>query len=155
MKARLPVVLVLLACLTACSSAAADDSPDECGDWPVYATPRDALEQADWVVTADVGKEVGSETVYGAEARVYSVRTMGLPLYKGDAVGHEDLKVISTPQKCSAGDPYPEGDPLLGQKRVILFLTRHGTEGLWRTLTPTQGVLPATGDATLPDRWPT
>jgi hypothetical protein len=76
MKARLPVVLVLLACLTACSSAAADDSPDECGDWPVYATPRDALEQADWVVTADVGKEVGSETVYGAEARVYSVRTM-------------------------------------------------------------------------------
>ncbi|MFM9455617.1 hypothetical protein ACSCB1_38165 [Streptomyces europaeiscabiei] len=155
MKARLSAALILLVGLTACSSATADDGPDDCGDWPVYATPREALEQADWVVTADVGREVGSETVNGAEAHVYSVRTMGLPLYKGDAVGHENLKVISTPQKCSAGDPYPEGDPLLDQKRAILFLTREGTEGLWRTITPTQGVLPATGDAKFPDRWPT
>ena len=155
MKARLSLALVLLAGLTACTSAAADDSRDKCDDWPVYATPSEALEQADWVVTADVAQVVGSETIYGTEAHVYSVRTVGLPLFKGDAVGHENLKIISTPQKCPAGDPYPEGDPLLDQKRVILFLTREGTEGTWRTITPKQGVLPATGGTSLPDRWPT
>ncbi|GAB7109241.1 hypothetical protein JCM4814A_75550 [Streptomyces phaeofaciens JCM 4814] len=155
MKARLSVALVLLVGLTACSSASADDGQGDCGDWPAYASPSKALEQADWVVTADVVKAVGSEKVHGTEAHVYSVRTMGLPLFKGDAVGHEDLKVVSTPQKCAAGDPYPEGDPLRDQKQVILFLTRDGADDMWRTISPTQGVLPATGDAGLPDRWPT
>ncbi|MFF5478436.1 hypothetical protein ACFY5C_14020 [Streptomyces sp. NPDC012935] len=153
-KVRFLLAPLAMACLVACSSASSAENGKECRDWPSFATPKDALEQADYVVTADVVKRVGNETVFGTEAHVYSVSTDGLPVLKGDDVGHTDLKVISTPQRCSGGDPYPDGDPLSEKKRVILFLTQEDSKGHWRTITPDQGVLPTSGsDGTLPEDW--
>lgn len=153
-KARLLLAPLLLGSLMACSSASGTER-EECRDWPAYATPQDALENADYVITADVTEKVGNETLFGAEAHTYSVSTEGLPVLKGDDLGHTDLKVISTPQRCSGGDPYPDGDPLRERQRVILFLTRDDPKGPWRTITPEHGVLPAdSGSKGLPDRWP-
>ncbi|WP_030853773.1 hypothetical protein [Streptomyces sp. NRRL F-4474] len=153
MKARLLLVPILLGGLMACSSAS-DAAGDACPEWPVYATPREALEAADYVITADITKRVGDEAIFGTAAHAYSVSTKGLPVLKGEDVGHTDLKVISAPQKCSGGDPYPDGDPLREGRRVILFLTREDPKGPWRTITPDHGVLPADGGSSLPDRWP-
>ncbi|WP_405954924.1 hypothetical protein [Streptomyces phaeochromogenes] len=153
MNVRLLLTPLLAAGLVACSSASGTEG-EECRDWPAYATPEEALEQADYVITADIVKRVGNETVFDTEAHAYSVSTKGLPVLKGDDLGHTDLKVISTPQQCSGGDAYPDGDPLSEKQRVILFLTREGSEGLWRTITPEHGVLPASGSDTLPENWP-
>ncbi|MEU6313090.1 hypothetical protein [Streptomyces sp. NPDC047014] len=149
------LVPLLLGGLVACSSASAGGG-DACPAWPVYSTPQEALEGADYVVTADVTERVGDEAVFGTEAHVYAVSTEGLPVLKGDDIGYTDLKVISTPQKCAGGDPYPGGDPLHEGRRVILFLTREDPKGTWRTITPEHGVLPADsgGGSSLPSRWP-
>ncbi|WP_314254240.1 hypothetical protein [Streptomyces sp. DSM 40907] len=154
MKARLLLVPLLLGGLMACSSASGAEG-DACPEWPVYSNPQEALKDADYVVTADVTERVGNEAVFGTEAHAYSVSIKGLPVLKGDDIGYSNLKVISTPQKCSGGDPYPDGDPLREGQRVILFLTREDPKGTWRTITPDHGVLPVGSSSdSLPGRWP-
>lgn len=118
-------------------------------------SPREALRHAEYVVTADVGRRSG--TVAGAH--VYQVSTVGLPVLKGEEVGHRELSVVVTPEPCPAGDCSPGGagcphiDPVAGLGRAVFFLRWDDDIGYWRTLTP--GVLPLTGAGdTLPGRWP-
>ncbi|WP_329023501.1 hypothetical protein [Streptomyces sp. NBC_00690] len=108
--------------------------------------PREALEWAEYVVTAEIGPPV--DTVAGVP--VHTVSTVGLPVLKGDETGHLGLRVAVTPAPGPDGAPV---DPLVGVRRAVLFLVRDERGGHWRTLVP--GVLPVTDDGgSLPDHWP-
>ncbi|MEU5401888.1 hypothetical protein ABZ348_21615 [Streptomyces sp. NPDC005963] len=116
------------------------------------SSPGEALERAEYVVTADIGPY--AETV--ADARVYSVSTVGLPVLKGDETGHRALRVTVAPERGPDGVPV---DPLRGVRRAVLFLVRDEHDGGWRTLAP--GVLVVTGagaltgdNGPLPEHWP-
>ncbi|MCM2387805.1 hypothetical protein [Streptomyces albipurpureus] len=118
-------------------------------------TPREALERAEYVVTADIGPRMGT----AAGGAVYSVSTLGLPVLKGDEVGHTELGVVVAPVPCPAGagcgcaEGRPGADPLAGLRRAVLFLRWDDTTGYWHTLTP--GVLPPLGpQGSLPGHWP-
>lgn len=144
-----PAVALALAGLGACSPV---EQAETCVSWVEFATPADAVRDAEYVVTAQV---------QGRAGRALRRRRRGLvgaddgPAgHRGEAVGHEDLRVISTPFTCTGGENYPDGDPLDTDDPVILFLTRDEAGEHWRTITPMQGALPASDDGELPEAWP-
>ncbi|HEY0238207.1 MAG TPA: hypothetical protein VGC37_06145, partial [Friedmanniella sp.] len=70
---------------------------------------------------------------------------------KGELPGPGQVPVASTPVTCTGGDDvYPDGDPLDVEGRVIVFLTTSESGDTWRTLTPTDGVLPVPAEGRLP-----
>ena len=79
--------------------------------------------------------------VLGVDVPVHPVQVE--KVLKGDAP--ESLTVAQTPMTCGA-DPVP--DPLETDVRVILMLSN--SEGVWRPLTPTTGVLEAPVGDSLP-----
>lgn len=144
------IIVVILTAVVACNSP---QTGGECPEYPEYATPADALNDAQYVVAASIGQQVETSSVHGKSANAYTVSTDGLPVFKGEDIGFKDLRVISTPQ-CGSGDAYPNGDPLEDtQGTIILFLTRDTTDENWRTLTPEQGSVALTDDV-LPQEWP-
>jgi len=115
--------------------------------------PRAALEEAQYVVTADIGEKVGTADFQGVAGNVYSVSTVGRRVWKGDDVGLPDLRVLSTPA-TDGPEAYPRGDPFSPGLRRILFLTRDTDDGMWRTLSVSRGTLPDVPGDTLPEHWP-
>ncbi|MDR7274722.1 hypothetical protein [Catenuloplanes atrovinosus] len=120
---------------------------------PAPETPADALEAAQFVITADIGRKVGTADFHGVAGNVYSVSNVGLRGWKGDDEGFADLRVLSTPA-INPSEPYPTGDPLTRADRLILFLTRDKADEMWRTLSVEHGTLPAIDGEVLPSNWP-
>lgn len=54
---------------------------------PAPETPADALEAAQFVITADIGRKVGTADFHGVAGNVYSVSNVGLRGWKGDDEG--------------------------------------------------------------------
>ena len=144
------VVVALL--VAGCAGADAGSSPEPARPGE-YASPAAAFEAAQYVVTADIKKKVGTADFQGVTGNVYSVSTTGLRVWKGDDVGLPDLRVLSTPA-TDGPEAYPQGDPLGPDLRRILFLTRDSNDGMWRTLSAVRATLPATTGDTLPESWP-
>ena len=110
---------------------------ETCVDWVWFQTPQAQYDQAEMVL---IGRSVGSDgetSIYGYEATTHLIEVERV--LKGDP-GDGSLRISSTPQTCTGGESYPEGDPLQTDKRVIIFATHQGDE--WFTMTPAQGVLP-------------
>lgn len=110
---------------------------ETCVDWVRLESPQDQYDQAGMVL---IGRSVGedSETsLYGYRATTHRIEVERV--LKGNP-GAGRLRVSSTPQTCTGGESYPDGDPLATDQRIIIFATLQGTE--WFTLTPAQGVLP-------------
>lgn len=124
-----------------------------CTSWVPFATPAEALDNAELTVTARILDHEESVNLYGADAHVWEVTTDGRAALRGDAPS-ETLRVISTPVTCEEGGPYPEGDPLDTDDTLVLFLTRDQAGDDWRTLTPRQGSLPAGSAGEMPQEWP-
>lgn len=143
-------VLVTVAVGTS-GCVAPGDATETCLSWVSYATPVDALESSELVVSARVIERDGTEPLYGVDAHAWTVTTNGAEPWRGDA-GSGTLRVISTPVTCEARSAYPGDDPLDTDDSLVLFLTRDRAGDDWRTLTPRQGTLSTSGD--LPSAWP-
>ncbi len=130
-----------------------DGQAHDCVSWVEFATPADAAAEADLVVVADGAEASGTARAFGAGATVHTLTVRSV--LAGDAVAAgDDLQVVSTPVTCT-GDAvlYPDGDPLHTAGTVVVLLDDDAAVGGWRTITPTQGVVPASPDGGLPAGW--
>ena len=110
----------------------------ECVDWVAFDTPADALEDASSAVIGTIGEQDGTAGLYGYPVNAWTVRVNDW--LKGS--GGSSIRVLSSPETCSEGSPYPDSDPfaLASGPQLILL---HDEGGTWRTITPWQGLVPA------------
>lgn len=127
---------------------------EACVSWVGFDTPADALDAAAVAVrTEGPTPVVGTTDLFGVDARVHAVTVA--EVLKGTGVGAGDeIEVASTPVTCTGGEVYPDSDPLDAAGALILLVHRAESGDVWRTITPGQGVVPATVDGQLPDAWP-
>ena len=107
---------------------------DVCVDWVHFETAQDQFRQAALVV---IGTPAGTDAetrIYGYTAQVHVVEVGNV--LKGDP-GPRPLRMASMPLTCTGGVSYPEGDPLDGQRRMLIYATNQN--GSWFTMTPDPG----------------
>lgn len=139
---RMPLVAALVAVsLTGCVTQ------QTCVSWADYSDPQDAYDDARLVVRGEVGEVVGTRDVLGVAATVHRIDVE--EVLKGADPGLT-VDVAATPITCTGGEIYPDGDPLLVDGPVILFLIDPSDTAGWRLITPFDGVLPVPEDGVLP-----
>ena len=110
---------------------------ETCVDWIRFETAQEQFRQATLVV---IGTPQGTESetrIYGYTAHIHVVEVEDV--LKGDP-GPGPLRIASMPVTCTGGVPYPEGDPLDGRRRMLIYATAQ--DGYWFTVTPAQGAVP-------------
>ena len=112
-----------------------------CASWVDYSDLQDAYDDSTLVVVGTSGAVVRTTHLMGVEVPVHTITVE--QVLKGDAP--DPLEVARIPDACSA-EPLP--DPLDTDDRVILMLL--DVEGVWRLLTPYDGVLEAPAGEPLP-----
>ena len=118
-----------------------------CVDWIRFETSQAQFDHAPLVLIGRPVRADGQTDIYGYRANVYLIEVE--TVLKGDP-GPAPLRIASTPPTCSAGVPYPDGDPLASTKRMLIYANQHDSG--WITQTPTQGVVPFDAGAPLPFR---
>lgn len=118
---------------------------ETCVDWVRFETPQDQYDNASVVLIGKSVSRAGETSIYGYKATTHLVEVE--QVLKGDP-GDGNLRISSMPPTCTAGETYPDGDPLDPNQRVIIFATKQG--GDWFTMTPAQGVLPFPQGTELP-----
>jgi len=119
-----------------------------CVDWVAYATPADALADVSHAVIGTVGGQDGTTGLYSYEVNAWTVHVDRWIKGSGD----DELRVLSAPETCSDGSPYPTGDPFAAASGPQLILLTD-LDGTWTSVTPWQGIVPAPDDA-VPEAWP-
>ncbi|WP_159796570.1 hypothetical protein [Puerhibacterium puerhi] len=149
------MLVVGVASLTVAACASTQSAG--CASWVDFKTPADAAADADAVVIGTVAGRGDDVRVMGGDAHTWTVEV-------ADWVrGHGGSPIVVTPMPdhCGEDPPYPGGDPLRpfadDGTPVMLFL-REGDaydleEGVYTTLTPYQGVIPAPVDGRIPEEW--
>lgn len=117
------------------SSTVAGGGAFSCVDFVFFANPQDQYDNAGLVLIGQSVSQDGQTTIYGHQATTHLVEVE--QVLKGDP-GEGNLRITSTPETCTAGGSYPDGDPLDTAERVLIFANNQG--GQWFTTTPTQGV---------------
>ncbi|MEQ6896292.1 hypothetical protein [Microbacterium sp. KR10-403] len=119
-----------------------------CVDWVTFSTPADALEDASYAVIGTIAGQDGTADLYSYEVNAWTVQVD--QWVKG--AGDDELRVLSAPETCSEGSPYPTGDPFGAASGPQLILLTD-MDGTWTSITPWQGVVAAPGGA-VPEAWP-
>jgi hypothetical protein len=151
---RVWVAAFLVAPVAGCAGPGPGGARSEtCVSWVDFATPADAVADADLVITTEgTATATGTAEVFGAEAAVHAVEVADVLAGAGAAAG-DRIEVVSTPVTCTGGAVYPDGDPLDAAGPLVILLERDEDIGAWRTLTPLQGVV-AADDGSVPEAWP-
>ncbi|MBC7290627.1 MAG: hypothetical protein H5T83_04715 [Actinotalea sp.] len=150
--------LLALAVLAGCTAAgertqAAGERAQTCVSWVGFDTPAEAVDDATVVVRTDrPAPVVRTVDLFGVDARVHAV-TVAEVLKGHDIRVGDEVEVASTPVTCTGDEIYPEGDPLDATGPLIVLLHQDASN-VWRTITPGQGVVPATVDGQVPGAWP-
>jgi hypothetical protein len=144
-----------------------------CVDWVSFRTPREAAADAGAVLLGTVVERAGTARLFGVDANrwvldVERVLERPEPARQGAEPPPElrvsagdRISVVSTPETCTEGGAYPDGDPLDpatglgGDDGVVIVLLSGAHEAEDPSLlTPYQGVVTPTVDGTLPRKWP-
>jgi hypothetical protein len=148
------LAVVALTVSAAAGCAVVGERTVACVEWVWFDTPADALDDATVAVRTDgPAPVVGTADLFGVDARVHAVRVVEV-LKGSDVRAGDELAVAATPATCTGEEVYPDGDPLDASGDLVLLLHRDEDAGLWRTITPEHGVVPATVDGHVPDSWP-
>jgi hypothetical protein len=160
----------LTGCAAVGSTTSTTEAGETCADWVTFETPRDAAAAAGVVLRGTVAGQDDTAPMHGVDANrwLFDVeQVLERPEPDGDAEPPPEVEVepgervavVSTPETCTAGGPYPGGDPLdpatgLGDETgsVIVLLSDGG--GVLHLITPFQGVLTPAADGSLPAEWP-
>jgi hypothetical protein len=148
---------------------------EACVDWVHFRTPDEAAADAGVVLRGSVVERDGTAPMFGAEANrwLFDVeKVLARPEPSGgvepppevEVSPGDRIAVVSTPETCSAGGPYPDGDPLdpatgpggPGGSVIVLLSDGDGQggEGDLHLITPFQGVLVPGAGGSLPGEWP-
>ncbi|MCU1530883.1 MAG: hypothetical protein JWO49_454 [Arthrobacter sp.] len=135
---RRPVRTAAIGLLTCALMAGCSYLPgartETCIDWVRFGTPQEQFEQAGLVLVGKPVGEDGETNIYGYLARIHLVEAESV--LKGET-GPEPLRIASMPVTCSGGTSYPDGDPLDGNQRMLIYANQQ--DGYWFTMTPAQG----------------
>lgn len=141
------VVGLLVCVLTTACGLLPQPRSEACVDWIHFETPQDQFKEASLVVVGTpVGRD-GETSIYGYQVQIHLVDIESV--YKGNPEPGP-LRVASMPLTCTGGISYPEGDPLDGHRRMLIYATRQN--GYWFTMTPAQGAVSFEQDEKLPFR---
>lgn len=110
---------------------------NSCVDWVWFENAQDQFDSASLVVVGTPLKQDGTTQIYGHEAQAHLVTIE--TVLKGD-IEPGTHRISSMPEACGDAAPYPEGDPLDTDRRLLIFASTH--EGNWYTMTPAHGVQP-------------
>lgn len=128
--------------LTGCAT------PESCVSWVSFDDEDARIADSDLVVDVDALERDGTQSMYGAEANVWTGEVTEVVSAQGGSIAAEgdEIRIVSTPETCTEGSPYPSGDPLDtdGVVRVYLHEGEAG-DGSWSLVTPFQGVGPLEG----------
>ncbi len=146
--------VVLMVATAGCATVGSDVTSEACVSWVEFPSPADAMAEATVVVrTTGPAAKVGTNQLFGVTVTVHSVQVADV--LKGTELrAGQDVEVLSTPVTCTGGAVYPDGDPLDASGPLIVLLQRDTDTHAWRTLTPGQGVVAATGGGDVPSSWP-
>ncbi|MFD2795377.1 hypothetical protein ACFS27_17590 [Promicromonospora vindobonensis] len=144
-----------------------------CVDWVSFETPREAAADAGAVLLGTVVEQAGTVRLFGVDANrwvldVERVLERPEPLRDGaepppelEVAAGDRVHVVSTPETCTEGDAYPDGDPLdpatgLGGEGGAVIVLLSGAQEVQdpSLLTPYQGVVTPTAQGALPLEWP-
>lgn len=112
-----------------------------CASWAGYETDAERAAASDAVVVVTDVREEGTARIFGFDANAYRARVVVAE--KGDIAVGDTIRIGSTPDTCAAS-PYGEGDPMLSGDPLRVFLSDDGAAEGWWTLSPFDGVRPAT-----------
>ena len=133
--------------------AAFGGGAESCVSWVEFKNPADAMADATVVVLAEGPTALaGTTDLFGVDANVHSVQVADV-LKGTDVRAGQDLEVTSTPVTCTGGGVYPDGDPLDASGTLVLYLSWDLDAHVWRTMTPSQGVIAATDGGQVPLTW--
>ncbi|MCK2035599.1 hypothetical protein KZC51_05545 [Microbacterium sp. SSW1-49] len=138
-------VLLALAPTASCAGSPLVTS-EACIDWVWFETPADAAAEADAVALGRIIDQAGSTSYMDIPATTWNVEVDSWLAGSGDA----EIVVTSLPRSC--GDTHDTMSEEQGGDAVVLFL-RDASSG-WETITPLQGVVPATSEGGIPAAWP-
>lgn len=134
---QLGLVGWILCMLTAGCGLLPGSTTETCVDWIRFETAQEQFRQATLVV---IGTPQGTDSetrIYGYTAHIHVVEVEDV--LKGDP-GPGPLRIASMPVTCTGGVSYPEGDPLDGRRRMLIYATEQ--DGYSFTMTPAQGAVP-------------
>lgn len=142
---QLTFVAPVLCMLIAACGLLTGPTTETCVDWVRFETAQEQFREATLVV---IGTPAGpdSETrIYGYTAHIHVVEVEDVLKGQPEA---GPLRIASMPLTCTKGVSYPEGDPLDGGRRMLIYATKQN--GYWFTMTPDQGAVPFDSGTPLP-----
>ncbi|MFJ6678566.1 hypothetical protein ACIQLK_05475 [Microbacterium sp. NPDC091382] len=111
-----------------------------CASWVSYETDEERAAGSQAVVVTSSVEPDGMTRIMEYDTNVYLV-TVDVA-EKGNIAAGDRIRVASTADACGAPYGDADGDPMLDSGPLRLFLYDEG--GTWRTITPFDGVRPAT-----------
>ena len=129
--------------LTGCANPAAQT----CFDWPHFADPSAAADEADAVALGRVVDQEGTVSYYGVPAATWNV---AVDEWISGGGANADIVVTSVPRGC--GDTDDSMTHAAGGDPVVLFL--HDSDDGWQTVTPRQGIVEPGPGGGVPAGWP-
>lgn len=147
--------LLVAGCGVAVSACASTAVGESCFDWVLFDTPEDAADAATVVVRATTVESSGTVPLWGVQANVWrlDVEEVLAGSMRG-AVAGEEFEIVSTPFTCGSSGAYPDGDRLDTGRPVVVLIEEDTMFDVVRTLSPYDGVVPASPDGGLPVAWP-
>ena len=133
----LVVSALLLVTMTGCAATATT-----CVSWVTHDDPQAVYDDAMLVVTGTTLPSTSTASIFGVQVPLHEV--VVTVVLKGEAP-EGTLLVAPAPYTCSTTQTV---DSLDTDETLILLLTN--SEGVWRPLTPTDGVIPLPDDGVLP-----
>lgn len=104
--------------------------------WKAFEDPQAQFNEASLVLIGTPTGKDGKVEAYGIKAQTHLIEVE--EVLKGDPIT-SPVQITSTPETCTTGSTYPNGDPLDTDKRLIIFADYHGDD--WVTITPNYGTL--------------
>lgn len=119
----------------------ATNSEVACADWIPFDSVDHAAANADLVVRADLQSSNTTVIVHGEKASLH--HAIVTEVFVGAARIGDVLSVVSTPASCTAGAPYPGGDPMLRDDATLALkqgIPAPSSANFFETITPYAGV---------------
>jgi hypothetical protein len=136
--------LLLCALMSGCGQQPGATA-EVCADWVQFERPQDQFKDAALVVIGTPVRRDGETRIYGYTAQIHEVRVEAV-LKGGPQPG--SVLIASMPATCTQGVSYPDGDPLDGGRRMLIYANHQN--GYWFTMTPAQGAVPFDTGTPLP-----
>jgi len=125
--------------LSGCSTLPFLTQQQECVSWVTFDDQQALADSAQLIVVGEVIEQVGTVNLLGGDARLYRFEVMEA---SDERFASLTIEIASRSDGCAA-EPYGFGDQLDTTARIAVFLATDEQWGGLATVTPFDGVVPA------------